>query len=123
MNILAIDYGKSHLGLAVGSLDTKFAEPLKIPLSPQDIQKVHHIFIQEKIDLIIIGSSEGISARNSFQFANQLKKGGLPIEMVDETLTTQDARKKTLHLSSKKRSQIEHSAAAAIILQNWFDIH
>lgn len=119
MNVLGIDFGKAHVGLALGSTETGLAEPLKTELTPMEYQKIENICIENGVEKIIIGMSEGESARETREFAGKLEYIGIPIIFYDETLTTQDALRNLLHLSAKKREKTEHAAAAAIVLQDW----
>lgn len=119
MNVLGIDFGEKHVGLALGSTETGLAEPLKVKLKPDQIDAVYEICELDKVDKIIVGVSEGKSAALARKFAKKFAKIGIPIEFYDETLSTRDAINNLSHLSIKKRNKMEHAAAAAVILQNW----
>jgi putative transcription antitermination factor YqgF len=121
--ILAIDYGTVRIGLAIsrGSL----AEPLAIISSDEKalphIQKVISI---EQVEQIIVGISENEMAEKIKGFVEELKKTiDLPIELVDETLSSHTVHQKVLE-SGMKQSQrqqpIDHLAAAEF-LQEYLD--
>lgn len=125
--ILAIDYGTKRIGLACsyGTL----AEPLKIipytegkPASA--IAHIRSLCEQEMIELILVGISENTMARKTRTFIKLLKHTiEIPIIEVDETLTSQEARKKT---ASKQRGKHKNDVpvdhyAAALFLQEWLD--
>ena len=103
--ILGIDYGPKNIGLAIS--EGFIAEPLKVVHSLEEIKKV---ITELNIEKIIVGISEGKSRELAEKFGNELQSVvGLPVEFVDETLTTHEAGDK------------EHSKAAAIILQRYLD--
>lgn len=119
MNILGIDFGQTHVGLALGSTDSGLAEPLGTELTPAKYKKIEDICIENEIEKIVVGVSEGKSAQEAREFAGKLKNFGIPVMFYDETLTTRDALKNLLHLSAKKRQKAKHAMAAVSILQNW----
>lgn len=103
--ILGIDYGPKNIGLAIS--EGFIAEPLKTAHSLSEVKK---IIDDLKIKKIIVGISEGKSQKQAEEFGNDLKNMlGLPVEFVDETLTSYEAGEKN------------HSKAAAIILQRYLD--
>ncbi|MEK9201124.1 MAG: RuvX/YqgF family protein [Patescibacteria group bacterium] len=112
MNILGLDYGASHIGVALatgplaGPLTT--LSPRALIPSLKDIIKKHHI------EAIIIGMHDASMHDTLLQF-------GIPIHEVDETLSSHDARQSLLHTTQTRRKQYEHSVAATIILQSWLD--
>lgn len=123
MTILSFDYGDSHIGIATGSTETGLAEPL-ITLSNSDklFGQIEKIFTKYHPAKIIIGASESTSATKAQGFADQIAaRFDIPLELTDETLSSQDAVKSLGHVSTKKRHQLEHAAAAAIILERWLD--
>ncbi len=103
--ILGVDYGLKNIGLAVS--DGEIAEPYKVVHSIDDIAPVVKKLAIAKI---IVGVSEGKSKNRSLSFGRKLGNIlQLPIEYVDETLTTYEAGPKA------------HAKAAAIILQRYLD--
>lgn len=103
--ILGIDYGPKNIGLATS--EGFIAEPLKVAHSIAEVEKV----VKElKIKKIVIGVSEGKSRELAKEFGNNLESMlGLPVEYVDETLTSFEAGPRA------------HAKAAAIILQRYLD--
>ena len=112
MAILAIDYGKKHCGLAFAS--GPLAEPLTTISTGNALIQIKQIITDKKIDKIIIGLV-------SEEFLQQLQRLEVPMEVVDETLSSHDARQALLHTSQKRRRENEHAVAAAIMLQRWLD--
>lgn len=121
--VLAIDYGTQRIGLAINRVG--LAEPLKILTNDEFLfKKLTQILGEEKIELILIGMSENKMAQKTKEFTQELgKKIKLPIEFVDETLSSKAVHQKIAHshMKLKKRQQpIDHYAAAEF-LQEWLD--
>jgi putative transcription antitermination factor YqgF len=123
--ILAIDYGTVRIGLAIsrGSL----AEPLTIFTNDQtSFSKIETILSQQNVARIIVGLSENEMAEKTQAFVEELKRHtNIPIELVDETLSSHTVHQKVLE-SGMKQSQrqqpIDHLAAAEF-LQEYLDSH
>lgn len=124
MRYLGIDFGLKHLGLAMA--DGPLAEPFGEKAYQQEIQALQFIAMlcqEHQIEAIVLGLPEGQLADTIRNFADQLKQlTNLPIFFQDETLSTQEAKAKLIaaHAPQKKR-RLDHSAAAALILQNYLD--
>jgi len=113
--ILSLDFGKKRIGLAVafgGIIETKgFLENDK-----KTFEKLTQFCKDYKVEQIVIGISEGKMARTTKAFAKKLKKVlQLPIEFVDETLTSIDAEKK---VGWKNKGRVD-SVSAAMILERY----
>lgn len=125
MTVLGFDYGKKYVGVAIGSTETGIAEPL------QTFTNSHRLFLDisslvttHHPSRLIIGVSERESARLASLFAERLNnETSLPTELVDETLSTQEAFALTLHKRRLVKKQTLHAAAAAVILDRWFADH
>lgn len=127
MRILAIDYGRKKIGLAVGDTETKSAEPLKI-LRYQDIKRlseeIKKITQNLKVEKVVVGISEGEMARETRKFGEMLReKLKIPVTFQDETLTTQEAQELSIKagIKRKKRRMLEDAYSAALILQAYLD--
>lgn len=123
--VLAIDYGTVRVGLAINQHD--LAEPFEILTNgPELIEELKEILEDQQIQLILVGMSENKMAERTEQFIAQLQAEiDLPIEIVDETLSSQEVheRLKESHLKlSKRQGPIDHYAAA-VILQDWLDFN
>lgn len=120
---LALDYGTKRVGVAIsrGTL----AEPLAI-LENSDtlIDQIKEICEQEKVGLILVGLSENKMAEKTKTFARRLEQQiNLPIEFVDETLSSYKTHEKIKksHIKKSKRAQpIDHYAAASF-LEEWLE--
>ena len=136
MNYLGVDYGTQRIGLSTGDDELRFAVPLKC-ISGKNLDEVYisikEIIHSHKIGKIIVGyplnmdGSVGYKAREVDTFIKLLQErvGDIPIERGDERLTSEsvgDLR----HRSGKARRRLRRggaidSAAAVIILQDYFD--
>jgi|SRR3989344_3724540 len=125
--VLGIDYGRKKIGLAIGDPENRLAEPFRI-LRYEDIkimvEGIKKIISENKIDIIVIGLSEGKMAEETREFGKKLQKEFIiPVEYQDETLTSHDAQLLSIEagIRRKKRKNMEDAYAAALILQSWFD--
>ncbi len=127
MRVLGIDYGLKKIGIAVS--EKLLSQPLGV-VRVRDVDdatvKVAQNAKTEKVDLIVIGISEGKMAKETKLFASKLKKKiKIPIKFQDETLSTQDSQALSIQakISKKKRRSMEDAYAASIMLQSYLDSH
>ena len=132
VRILAIDYGRRRIGLAVSDELGITAVPvatLERKNRQEDIRRLREITRKYKITLIIVGSPlhlaghAGEMAREAARFASRIKKElGLPVELRDERLTSWEAEQ-TLKENTRRKSKKAHldSVAAAILLRDFLD--
>ncbi len=120
MKLLAIDYGDSKLGLALGDTESRVALPYKILKNSgwdDAIDQIKNICATENIGKIIIGSpiNGAEQMKRVDGFIEQLKKT-ITLEIIkqDERFTTQEAAR-----LSPNRS--EDDVAAMLILQSHLD--
>lgn len=127
MKILGIDYGRAKMGLAIS--ETGLAEPWKVVKvgSVEDaLGKLVHIVEQERIGQAVIGTSEGEMGEEQKQFAQKLAdKLEIPVETWDETLSTQEAQRRSIEagIPRNKRRQLGDAFAATVMLQSYLDEH
>jgi putative transcription antitermination factor YqgF len=122
---LGIDFGPKNIGLSLSSGD--IAHPLKV-LKPKNlslsVKTIHQLCKTKKVKKIIIGLSEGKMAHQTKNFARLLKnQTHLPLEFVDETLSTQEVHQKMLQAKTPKgrRKTLSHAFVAAHLLQIYLD--
>lgn len=132
--ILAIDYGRRRIGLAVSDelgITAVPAATLVRKNRQEDIRRLREIVRHYKITLIIIGSPlhlagyTGEMAKEASRFALRIQKElGLPVQLRDERLTSWEAEQ-TLKEKSGRKSKKTHldSVAAAILLRDFLDDH
>lgn len=133
MRILAVDHGEKRIGLAISDMTATIASPLKViehVSRPIDAAQVAEIASQNDVKLIVIGQSfdedgnPNPAGRRAGRFANELKnQTNIPIELWDESFSTQDARAARIELgvSRKKRAGHQDEFAAVFILQSYLE--
>lgn len=124
MDILGIDYGTEHIGIALGSTESGLTEPLTTLSSTSYnlLSTIHSFVLEHHIDALVVGISEKISAERAKQFSKNLAASlKLPVHLADETFSSQEAQSKLFHKSRAKRASSQHAAAAAVILERWIE--
>jgi putative Holliday junction resolvase len=98
MKILAIDYGKSYIGLASGDTELLVSFPLDVV---RNIDEVLAVLEEKNFDKIVIGLPLGFDGHESEQSANTRKfakelskKTNIEIEFFDERLSSREAERK-----------------------------
>lgn len=123
MKYLGIDWGLKRVGLAVSEGD--LASPLAtltIGGLKDGVEKVVEVIKRENIEFVVMGLPEGEMGKNVRRAAVEFGKQGIAVKLVDETLSTQEAKKAMLEAGvSRKRRQDDNRIAAVIILQNFLD--
>ena len=133
MRILAVDHGEKRIGLAMSDPTATIASPLKVVEHVSrliDAAQVAELAAQNEVGLIVIGQSfdddgnPNPAGRRAGRFADELKnQTNIPIEMWDESFSTQDARIARIELgvSRKKRGGHQDEFAAVVILQSYLE--
>ncbi len=129
----AIDVGKTRVGVAVADELGLLAHPRPY-VDGRDprraIDALAKLAKEDGIELFLVGlpkqldGSEGISARRARRFALGLsRRSALPVKLVDERLSTREARARLREQGVRDREARERidSAAAAVLLQSWLD--
>lgn len=128
---LGFDFGYKRIGVAVGQSITLSASPLPTLAAKQGIPDwtiLARLIDQWQPQALIVGlptcidGSEQYTTPAARHFAKQLKKRfALPVHLVDERLTTVEARAQLFAeggYRKLKRTPID-STAACIILEQW----
>lgn len=121
---LGIDYGLSHLGLAIA--DGPLAKPLfslKLTNPVDTLGKLISVIKQYRIDVIVLGLPEGKLASDVKSFALSLKHASsLPVYYHPETLSTKEAHNLLRALgASRKKLKNDHVYAACLILEAYLE--
>jgi len=129
----AIDVGKTRVGVAVADELGLLAHPRPY-VDGRDprraIEALAKLAREDGIELFLVGlpkqldGSEGISARRARRFAQGLaRRAALPVKLVDERLSTREARARLREQGVRDREARQRidSAAAAVLLQSWLD--
>jgi len=132
MRCLGIDYGTKRVGLAHGD-EIGVATPLPALVDADEAarwQKLGEVIKQRRITDLVLGypynmdGSVGFKAKEVDAFAAKLKAAfGLPVHLVDETLTSSEAESSIAKKDRRgvRDSGLIDSRAACLILQDWLD--
>jgi putative Holliday junction resolvase len=133
MRILAVDHGEKRIGLALSDPTGTIASPLQVIQHTSrlmDAAQVANIAAENEAGLIIVGQSfdeEGNpnpAGRRAANFAETLRQQtNIPIELVDESFSTNDAQATVIKmgLSRKKRAGHQDALAAVMILRSYLE--
>ena len=130
--VLAIDYGRRRIGLAVSDELGITAAPLATlerKNRRDDIRRLRDTARKYTIALIIVGSPvhlnghAGEMAEEASRFAARIQKElGLPVRLRDERLTSWEAEQTLKENAGRKRQNANvDSVAAAILLREYLD--
>ncbi|MFD2920070.1 Holliday junction resolvase RuvX [Terrimonas rubra] len=131
--ILAIDYGLKRTGLAVTDPFQIIATGLTTVDSKELINYLKKYFMQEQVELIIIGEPKNLDDTDTHAtplVANcikQLQKNfpNLPVQTVDERYTSKMAKDAMLEMGLKKNQRrnkaLVDEIAATIMLQEYMN--
>jgi putative Holliday junction resolvase len=133
MRVLAVDHGQVNIGLAISDETGTLARPLDVIAHVSkavDAAQVAEQAAALGAALILVGVSydEGgrpnQAGRRAMNFAEALRQQtDLPVELWDESLTTQDARAARIASGSSRKRRAGHldDLAAAVLLQDYLD--
>jgi putative holliday junction resolvase len=145
--ILAVDYGRVRMGLALADSEARMAQPLSTMERinrNEDLRRLRELARDYGVKQIVVGlplrldGSRGEMAEEAERFAQRVRKQiGVPVEMVDERLTSWEAERlleevqgRFIHeekLTGSKRSKKAQAkvsvdaVAAAVILKAYLD--
>jgi putative Holliday junction resolvase len=129
--VLAIDHGDARIGLAATDLLGIAAHPVETihRHTTEPIARIAEIVAGRRVKHILLGlplrldGTEGPSAQKVRDFGDQLARAipGIPIEYVDERLSTIAASEKLRQAGrpAKRQKDIIDQAAALEILNDW----
>jgi putative holliday junction resolvase len=143
-SILAIDYGRVRIGLALADIETALPRPvatLERINRNEDMRRLREFAREHGVRQIVVGlplrldGSRGDMAEEASRFGERVRKQlGLPVEMVDERLTSWEAERileeqagkifhddsKTSHKKRRESTRVSVDAmAAAVILKEY----
>lgn len=131
--VLAIDFGKARVGVAISdelglyaharpALDGKNRRALLEAITAMvRSEGVSRLLIGLPLEL---GGDRGPSARRALDFAQQVADAtGIEVEMCDERLSTVQAAQelRASGVAGRKQKGLVDGVAAAVILQSWLD--
>jgi putative Holliday junction resolvase len=132
---MAVDPGEKRIGLAISDPTGMLARPLRVithTARAVDAALIAAEAGEQGAVRIIVGQAmddEGLPSpegRKAARLAEAIQsQSDLPVEMWDESFSTQTARETRfmLGVNRKKRSGHMDDAAAAVILQSYLDAH
>jgi putative holliday junction resolvase len=144
--ILAVDYGRARIGLAIAESLQGIAQPLgtlqRINRN-EDMRRLRELVRDNAVKLILVGlplrldGARGEMAEETQRFAERLRKQiGVTVEMADERLTSWEAERLLEEEFGRKSKQIDgaskkkdvakftvDSVAAAIVLREYLERH
>lgn len=101
--ILAIDYGTVRIGLAIADIETALPRPLATierVNRNEDMRRLRELAREHAVKEIVVGlplrldGTRGEMAEEATRFGERVRKQlGLPVEMVDERLTSWEAER------------------------------
>ncbi|HSW89823.1 MAG TPA: Holliday junction resolvase RuvX [Patescibacteria group bacterium] len=123
MNILCFDYGQAKIGVALAT--TPLAEPYLIIRNEEKVySEISKIISKFHPERILVGVSNGNQEESQRAFASKLRElYGVEVEEVDETLSTHRANEYLANKKGQKKRVEDDAIAAAIILQDYLDLH
>jgi putative Holliday junction resolvase len=145
--ILAVDYGRARMGLAIADGETRMAQPLSTMERinrNEDLRRLRELVREHSVKQIVVGlplrldGTRGEMAEETERFAQRLRKQiGVPVEMVDERLTSWEAERLLEEVQGRfirdeklsggkkpKNAQAKmtvDAVAAAVILKEYLD--
>jgi len=133
--LLGFDYGLRRIGVAVGQEVTHSVTPLTTlsrKTDKPDWDAITRLIGEWQPDLLIVGlpltleGEEQEMTQRARRFGNQLKgRYNLPVELVDERLTSYEAEQLLAQRSHNGAGRNDpediDQVAAQLILQSWFD--
>lgn len=132
--ILAVDYGRKRLGLALSDELGLTAQPhatLTRTNRKNDVRRLREICRKHAVRRILVGhplhitGEVGEMAEEAARFAARLKKEiGVEVELVDERLTTWEAQQTMADAKSPRRKRTSvaiDDVAAAVLLRDYLE--
>lgn len=133
MRSLAIDFGEKRIGLAISDPEGQLAVPLTTLVRQDDrsvIRQIVEIARREGVERLVVGEpfnvdgTRGPAAARARGFGEKLaQKSGLPVEWIEETLTTVAATERLREAGVDPRREPARidAVAAQILLEEALD--
>ena len=133
MRILALDYGKRRIGLAVSDdlgLTAQGLPTLQRKNNRADLAALARIVQERQVDRILMGNplhmsgDAGTQAQAAQQFGELVARHtGKQVQLWDERLTTMEASRvlRASGISIEKRARAVDQLSAVILLQSYLD--
>ncbi len=130
--VLAIDYGRRRIGLAVSDelgVTARPLETLERKNRHADLRRLRDIVREHSVRRIVVGNPVHLDgtasemAKEAARFARRIERQlGLPVELVDERLSSWEAEQfaPRKRARTKRASSMDH-VAAAVILRDYLE--
>jgi putative Holliday junction resolvase len=130
---LGIDYGTKRIGLALSDAEGRLAVPLRTLERKDDrsaLREIARIARDEEVERFVVGEplgldgSRGEAALRARRFGERLAEStGLPVEMINESLTSVEAaeRLRAAGVDPRRNPERLDAVAAQILLQEALD--
>ena len=129
--ILAVDYGQKRIGLAVSDGLGLTAQPLAVLVRKNrqvDLKRIKEICARHGVRRIIVGhpvhinGEPGSMADEAARFAERLRKAvKIETELVDERLTSWEARQTLSETKHRSKGTAVDDVAAAVLLRDYLE--
>lgn len=135
MRVLALDIGEKRIGVAVGDTATKVSMPVKVMPANEVVQNARTwrmLLEDEEPEALVCGlprSMSGGQGKQAQRVKAQAEKiaaqAGLPLEFVDERLSSSEAKRvlREQGLSERDMRGKVDMVAASLFLQTWLDAY
>lgn len=138
VTVLGFDYGARRIGVAVGNRVTGSARALEVVgngTSGPDFTRIAALLREWRPDALLVGlpltldAGEQANSQNARAFAETLREQhALPVELVDERLTSRAASERFAERRASGSARRKHAAAldaiaAEIIVEQWLRQH
>ena len=135
MKILAVDPGSKRIGLAISDPTGAIASPWGVidhVSRPVDAAAIVKVADENNVGIVVVGQSLNEHGEPTFEGRQAARLAGAiraltekPVELWDESFSTQDARAARIALGTSRRRRSSHmdDLAATVILQSYLDAH
>lgn len=131
--VLGFDFGTARIGVAVGETEVGMAQPIQViegEANEPRFAAISKLIDEWRPQTLVVGlpvhidGTEHEMTARARRFANQLKgRFRLPVELVDERLSSAEAETMLAQAGHGWKSRKRHldAVAAQRILQSWFE--
>lgn len=133
MQVLGLDIGEKRIGIASGNTASGVAAPVKVMPAPEvlDNARSWRMLLEDyEPELLVCGCPKSLSGAQGRQ-AQRVRAAaqkiaaaaGLPLEFVDERLSSAEAKRylREMGLSEREMRGKVDSVAASVFLQTWLE--
>lgn len=130
VNLLCLDVGEKRIGVAVGDSSVRIAVPFDtVSVDGSEIETIENLIKTEKTDVLVVGYPRNQAGEPTAQtkfvedFTEKLSGKAPRIIFQDESLTSVIAEQRLISYKHPYSKADIDAQAAAIILQDFIEIH